>query len=168
MLTQTTPTNSATIPVTVPGISDTTTPTIVPGIATGAGSTGVNQQAVKPQEVPTTTALVDKKISPMMLLYAISVYAYAAAFRKTSENIQTSPNGNGLFPMEEDINQPVQVTKGNQLISGVESAFTMNSTAVANAVNNATDDNNTPISAETKAKEKETGILSPDEVEEEI
>jgi len=109
MNTQTTPTSPATIPATQqmppPGITAQPQPTQAPG-ATGAIPTPTpNPTQPAPQVLPTEApitpepqvAVNEKPITPILLWYAVGTIAYALAFNKAYQDIQTSADGNGLF-----------------------------------------------------------------------
>ena len=89
MLTSTTPTASATAP-TVLGVA-TPPPATAPGATTPVPaikpeSTKAVEPQLAPQPVPSTQPkpTTTEKMSPLMLWYAVSVYAYAASIPLTA------------------------------------------------------------------------------------
>ena len=83
------------------GATGATTPPVI------ALSTGVTGATASPTATTLPTPITEpvipapasdnKKMNDLMLWYAVSGYAYAAAYLKTVEDIEAYPDGNGVF-----------------------------------------------------------------------
>lgn len=63
------------------------------------------------------------KINGIMLWYAVSAFAYAFAFQKAVQDIQSNSTGNGLFPLNTSIGIPQALSPDvikKQVIGGTE------------------------------------------------
>ncbi len=168
MLTPTTATTPATTTIApttaVPGPTSTPAPAPKP-IPTSAGATEA-PLAPQPATNEPAPASTTQKMSPIMLWYAVSVYAYAAAFKKAANDIMSSPDGNGLFPMDQDINQPVQATKGDQMDADTKAYYDLNSKAIDSVIKETkADKNGNPLTDEQKIAERDAAIFDPEEAE---
>lgn len=169
MLTPTSATTPATTPVApsaaVPGPVSAPGPVVNPNPApTGATEVPLAPKPATSEPVQAVSTIA--KMSPIMLWYAVSVYAYAAAFKKAANDIMSAPDGNGLFPMDQDINQPVQATKGDQMDADTKACYDLNSKAIDSVIKETkVDKNGNPLTDEQKIAERDAAIFDPEEAE---
>lgn len=90
---------------------------------TTATTAPVTTPAVEPVE-PTTVVKAEeaKRINAPMLWYALSTYAYKLAYLQTVKDIQTSPDGNGIFQMSNielrGIDNNEEIIKAKAILDG--------------------------------------------------
>ena len=102
--TPTTPIPPPVLPPVPPPAVPTPVPTPAPAPAPVPAPELAPQPDISAPEVDTTPTM-----APMMLLYAVAAFAYNIAFKKTAENINAAPDGNGLFMFDTTVSSPRQV-----------------------------------------------------------
>lgn len=101
-----------------------------------------------------------------MLWYAVSAFAYAAAFNKAVSDITTAPDGNGLFRLEQDVNQPVQATKEDQMDVDTKAYYNLNSKAIDTLLGETkTDKDGNTLTADQKTAERDAVVFDVEEAE---
>jgi hypothetical protein len=72
-------------------------------------------------------------IVPMMLIYAVAAFTYNLAFKKAVSDIQSAPDGHGLFLLTSTTRPPLQVEVPENSASGM-AGLKMNKDAASAAV----------------------------------
>jgi hypothetical protein len=102
-------------------------------------------------------------ILSMMLIYAVAAFTYSLAFKKAVADIQSTPDGKGLFLFSSITNAPMQIDNSQNTTSGMAGLKMLKAAAAAAVASSAEIDLALNIPTEMTPEMAAQGLTELDE-----